>query len=99
MAEIKLPNTYYVDCTPKNYRLCERYNGKTKTGEQTQSVRRHGNHSSLQGALEEFLSRNVLNGLQAVEIWEVGKLVEHLNKMAVYKLESILEATERDKVE
>lgn len=99
MAEIKLPNNFYIDCKSRCYCLCERYIGKTKDGEPRPAIRRHGNHGDLQGALKEFLERNTLNGLQAVEIWEAGKLVEQSNKMAVYKLESILEATERDKVE
>ena len=99
MAEIQLPNNFYTDCKPRYYRLCERYIGKTKDGEPKPSIRRYGNHNSLQSALHEFLERNTLNGLQSVEIWEVGKLVERLNKTAVYKLESILEATEMDKGE
>jgi len=90
MAEIQLPNNFYIDCKPRYYRLCERYIGKTKDGEPKPSIRRYGSHNNLQSALREFLERNTLNGLQAVEIWEVGKLVEQSNKMALYKLESIL---------
>lgn len=97
MAEIKLPSNFYIDCRPGNYRLCEKYIGKTKDGEPRPALRRYGNHRSLQSALHEFLERNTLNGLQAVEIWEVGKLVEQSNKMAVYKLESILEGVEKGK--
>lgn len=99
MAEIKLPNNYYIDCTPGNYRLCERYQGRTKDGLPREGIRRYGNHRDLSSALSSFLERNTLNGLQAVEIWEVGKLVEESNKMAVYKLEKILKAMERDKGE
>ena len=99
MAEIKLPNNFYIDCKPRDYCLLERYEGKTRDGEPRPAVRRHGNYGDLQGALEAFLKRNFLNGLQAVEIWEVGKLVEKSNKEAVYKLERILEAEERGKGE
>lgn len=90
MTDIQLPNNFYIDCKPRYYRLCERYIGKTKDGEPKPSIRRYGSHNNLQSALREFLERNTLNGLQAVEIWEVGKLVEESNKEAVYKLESIL---------
>lgn len=99
MAEILLPNNFYIECTPRNYYLLERYEGKTRDEEPRPAVRRHGSYGDLQGALEAFLKRNFLNGLQAVEIWEVGKLVEKSNKEAVYKLEKILDATERDKGE
>lgn len=99
MAEILLPNDFYIDCKPRYYRLCQRYTGETKSGEPRPSIRRYGSHSNLRSALYEFLERNTLNGLQAVEIWEVGKLVEQSNKMAVYKLESILGAIESDKGE
>ena len=98
MAEIQLPNNFYVDCKPRYYRLCERYIGKTKDGEPKQSIRRYGNHNNLQSALHEFLERNTLNGLQAVEIWDMGKLVDKLNKDAVYKLEQILKGVQENEV-
>lgn len=95
MAEIQLPNNFYINCKPRYYCLCERYIGKTKAGEPKPSIRRYGYHNNLQSVLQEFLERNTLNGLQAVEIWEVGKTVEQSNKMALYKLESILEGVEK----
>ena len=94
MAEIRLPNNFYIDCKHRCYRLCERYTGKTKDGEPKPSIRRYGNHNNLQSALHEFLERNTLNGLQAVEIWDMGKSVEQSNKMAVYKLEQILKGVQ-----
>lgn len=99
MAEIQLPNNFYIDRKPNYYRLCERYQGKTKTGEPREGTRRYGSHRELSGALAEFLERNTLNGAEAVSIYEVGKLVERSNKMAVYKLEQIVRAMGREKVE
>ena len=94
MAEIKLPNNFYIDCKPGCYWLRERYIGKTKNGEPRESTRPHGYYRDLQSALYKYLEINTLNGLQAVEIWEVGKLVEQSNKMAVYKIEQILKGVQ-----
>lgn len=98
MAEIRLPNNFYIDCKPRCYVLCERYTGKTREGHPKPAVRRFGNHRDVQSALHELLERNTLNGLQAIEIWEVGKLVDKLNKDAVYKFESILKGVQENEV-
>lgn len=88
---IELLNNFYLEMTAKNIRLCERYEGRTKTGEVREGIRAHGYYDALDKALERYLYLNQLNGLQAVEIYNVGKLVKESNKDAVNKLIKILE--------
>lgn len=91
MKEIQLPNNFFIDCQPGCYWLRERYTGKKKDGSPKEATRPHGYYRDMRSALHKYLEINTINGLQAVEIWEVGKLVERSNKEAVYKLERILE--------
>lgn len=86
---IELLNGFFIECTPRSYILKERYDGKTKDGNPREGIRRHGSHYNLQSALLQFLRLNMLNGAQAVEIWEVGKMIEQSNKTAVNRLEKI----------
>lgn len=86
---IELLNGFFIECTSKSYILKERYEGKTKDGNPREGTRRHGSHYDLQSALHQFLRLNTLNGAQAVEIWEVGKMIEQSNKTTVNRLEQI----------
>lgn len=88
---IELPNNFYLELTAKNIRLCERYEGRTKAGEVRDGIRAHGYYDALDKAIERYLYLNQLNGLQAVEIYNVGKLVAESNKDAVNKFKKILE--------
>ena len=51
MIEIKLQDGYFIEVDPLNYTLRQRYSGKTKDGEEKESVRTHGYYGSIRQAV------------------------------------------------
>jgi hypothetical protein len=72
--------------------LKEEYEGRTKEGEPRKGERKHGFYTNIASAVKRCLELNVLNGAQAVELWEYAKMVEESNKVAVNSIKKEIEA-------
>ena len=58
-----------------------------------------GSYKSVSAAVHKCLELSVLNGAQAVELWEYAKMVEESNKAAVQAIQKELSAIMHDKGE
>lgn len=90
--KIHIIGNFFVDAGPKNFILIEEYEGKTKTGEPRKGKRFIGSYNKISAAVHECLRLNVLNGAEAVELWEYVKMVEESNKVAVNSIKKEIEA-------
>lgn len=72
----------------------ERQNGQPRKGE-----RFVGSYKSISAAVYKCLELSVLNGAQAVELWEYAKMVEESNKAAAQAIQKELIAIMNDKGE
>ena len=53
--QINLINGYYIDVTPNNYTLKQKYIGTRKDGTKKEAVKIHGHYGSLEQAREAIL--------------------------------------------
>ena len=90
--KIHIIGNFFVNAGPKNFILIEEYEGKTKTGEPRKGKRFIGSYNKISAAVHECLHLNVLNGAEAVELWEYAKMVEESNKTLAESLGKLMEA-------
>ena len=90
---MNIGNGYYIDVTPNNYTLKQKYIGTRKDGTKKEAVKIHGHYGSLEQALEAFLKLYQIDrGAKfAVDLMAYASLVEQSNKEAVRALKSVLE--------
>ena len=98
---ISLINGYYIDVTPNNFTLKQKYIGTRKDGTKKESVKIISHCGSLEQALDLFLRINqVPNEAKiAVDLMAYASLVEQSNKEAVRALKreiEVRETNERD---
>ena len=91
-------NGYYIDVTPNNFTLKQKYIGTRKDGTKKEAVKIISHCGSLEQALETFLRMNQIsnNSKLAFDLMEYVNLVEQSNKDAVQALKSVLEGNHDD---
>ena len=89
---INLACGFYLEANGKNYTLREEYQGKTRDGSPRVGIRTIGHYNNAAAAIRKFLEVSVLNGAQAVELWEYAKMVEESNKTLAESLGKCIEA-------
>ena len=99
--QINLINGYYIDVTPNNFTLKQKYIGTRKDGTKKESVKIISHCGSLEQALELFLRINQVpkEAKIAVDLMAYASLVEQSNKEAVRALKreiEVRETNERD---
>ena len=90
---ISLINGYYIDVTPNNFTLKQRYMGTRKDGTKKESVKIISHCGSLEQALEMFLRINQVpkEAKLSVDLMAYASLVEQSNKEAVRALKREIE--------
>ena len=93
--QINIINGYYIDVTPNNYTLKQKYIGTRKDGTKKEAVKIHGHYGSLEQALETFLKLYQIDrGARfAVDLMSYADFIEKSNKEAVQALKSVLEGS------
>lgn len=92
MVEIKLQDGYFIEIDPLNYTLRQRYSGKTKDGEEKESVRTHGYYRSIRQAVDRYITLSQLDFMDgmSIDLKEYVDLIERLNKSAAQRIESAI---------
>ena len=98
---ISLINGYYIDVTPNNFTLKQKYIGTRKDGTKKESVKIISHCGSLEQALDLFLRINQVpkEAKMAVDLMEYAYFIEQSNKEAVQALKreiEVRETNERD---
>ena len=90
---ISIINGYYIDVTPNNFTLKQKYMGTRKDGTKKESVKIISHCGSLEQALELFLRINQVpkEAKIAVDLMSYASLVEQSNKEAVRALKREIE--------
>ena len=90
---ISLINGYYIDVTPNNFTLKQKYIGTRKDGTKKESVKIISHCGSLEQALELFLRINQVpkEAKIAVDLMAYASLVEQSNEEAVRALKREIE--------
>ena len=91
--QINLINGYYIDVTPNNFTLKQKYIGTRKDGTKKESVKIISHCGSLEQALDLFLRINQVpkEAKMAVDLMSYASLVEQSNKEAVRALKREIE--------
>ncbi len=97
---MNIGNGYYIDVTPNNYTLKQKYIGTRKDGTKKEAVKIHGHYGSLEQALEAFLKLYQIDrGARfAVDLMSYADFIAESNKEAVRALKSVLDSKESDDV-
>lgn len=92
MVEIELQDGYFIEVDPLNYTLRQKYSGKTKDGEEKESVRTHGYYGSIRQAVDRYIILSQLDFMDgmSIDLKEYVDLIERLNKSAVQRIESAI---------
>ena len=98
---ISLINGYYIDVTPNNFTLKQKYIGTWKDGTKKESVKIISHCGSMEQALGLFLRINQVpkEAKIAVDLMEYAYFIEQSNKEAVQALKreiEVRETNERD---
>ena len=98
---ISLINGYYIDVTPNNFTLKQKYIGTRKDGTKKESVKIISHCGSMEQALDLFLRINQVpkEAKIAVDLMEYAYFIEHSNKETVRALKreiEVRETNERD---
>ena len=90
---ISLINGYYIDVTPNNFTLKQKYIGTRKDGTKKESVKIISHCGSLEQALELFLRINQVpkEAKMAVDLMAYANHIEQSNKEAVRALKREIE--------
>ena len=99
--QINLINGFYIDVTPNNFTLKQKYIGTRKDGTKKESVKIISHCGSLEQALDLFLRINQVpkEAKIAVDLMEYAYFIEQSNKEAVQALKreiEVRETNERD---
>ena len=90
---ISLINGYYIDVTPNNFTLKQKYIGTRKDGTKKESVKIISHCGSLEQALDLFLRINQVpkESKLSVDLMEYANHIEQSNKEAVQALKREIE--------
>ena len=91
--QINLINGYYIDVTPNNFTLKQKYIGTRKNGTKKESVKIISHCGSLEQALDLFLRINQVpkEAKLSVDLMEYANHIEQSNKEAVRALKREIE--------
>lgn len=91
--QINLINGFYIDVTPNNFTLKQKYTGTRKDGTKKESVKIISHCGSLEQALELFLRINQVpkEAKMAVDLMSYADFIEQSNKEAVRALKREIE--------
>ena len=91
--QINLINGYYIDVTPNNFTLKQKYIGTRKDGTKKESVKIISHCGSLEQALDLFLRINQVpkEAKLSVDLMEYANHIEQSNKEAVRALKREIE--------
>ena len=91
--QINLINGYYIDVTPNNFTLKQKYIGTRKDGTKKESVKIISHCGSLEQALETFLRINQVpkEAKMTVDLMYYANYIEQSNKEAVQALKREIE--------
>ena len=91
--QINIINGYYIDVTPNNFTLKQKYTGTRKDGTKKESVKIISHCGSLEQALELFLRINQVpkESKLSVDLMEYANHIEQSNKEAVQALKREIE--------
>lgn len=90
--KINLNYGYYIEIDTYNYTLKQKYDGKTRDGQDKDSVRTCGYFGNIRNAIEKYLKLvqiDLLDG-EVLTLQEYVKSIELINKTAVRGLEKEL---------
>lgn len=92
MSRINLNYGYFIEIDTYNYTLKQKYDGKTKDGQDKDSVRTCGYFGNIRNAIEKYLKLVQIDLLddEVLTLQEYAKSIELINKTAVRGLESVL---------
>ena len=90
--KINLNYGYYIEVDTYNYTLKQKYDGKTKDGQDKDSVRTCGYFGNIRNAIEKYLKLVQIDLLDddVLTLQEYVKSIELINKMAIRGLEKEL---------
>lgn len=90
--KINLNYGYYIEIDTYNYTLKQKYDGKTRDGQEKDSVRTCGYFGNIRNAIEKYLKLVQIDLLddEALSLQEYVKSIELINKTAVLGLEKEL---------
>ena len=97
--KIHITGNLYISAEPKGFILKEEYEGKTRSGQPRKGERFVGSYKSISAAVHKCLELSVLNGAQAVELWEYAKMVEESNCRAIYEFEKRINGMNGEKTD
>lgn len=92
MTTIELKNGYYIEIDERNYTLRQRFTGKTKSGEEKESIRTHGYYGKIEQAIRRYIElcqMDVMDG-ERLSLEEYVKNIDQVNKIAVSGLYEVL---------
>ena len=90
--KINLNYGYYIEVDTYNYTLKQKYDGKTRDGQDKDSVRTCGYFGNIRNAIEKYLKLVQLDLLddEVLSLHELVKSIELINKTAIRGLEKEL---------
>lgn len=90
--KINLNYGYYIEIDTYNYTLKQKYDGKTKDGQDKDSVRTCGYFGNIRRAIDKYIRLVQLDLLddEVLSLQELVKSIELINKTAVRGLEKEL---------
>ena len=90
--KINLNYGYYIEIDTYNYTLKQKYDGKTRDGQDKDSVRTCGYFGNIRNAIEKYLNLVQLDLLddEVLSLHELVKSIELINKTAIRGLEKEL---------
>lgn len=90
--KINLNYGYYIEIDTYNYTLKQKYDGKTRDGQDKDSVRTCGYFGNIRNAIEKYLKLVQIDLLDddVLSLQEYVKSIELINKMAIRGLEKEL---------
>ena len=90
--KINLNYGYYIEVDTYNYTLKQKYDGKTRDGQDKDSVRTCGYFGNIRNAIEKYLNLVQLDLLddEVLSLHELVKSIELINKTAIRGLEKEL---------
>ena len=90
--KINLNYGYYIEVDTYNYTLKQKYDGKTKDGQDKDTVRNCGYFGNIRNAIEKYLIIVQIDLLdyEVLTLQEYVKSIELINKTAVRGLEKEL---------
>lgn len=90
--KINLNYGYFIEIDTYNYTLKQKYDGKTRDGQEKDSVRTYGYFGNIKNAIYKYLKlvQTDLLDDEVLTLQEYVKSIELINKMAVRGLEKEL---------